>query len=1420
MTQPSENLQQKSGHRYPAVEPTQGDVSVAPSIARPAFFILAVLFVILAIVQLGGRILFANLERFEPRINAALAERGVVFSDLSGDWRFFNPVLRVGAGEAPGVQLGPSWAEIDTLESLARNRIVLRNAEVTNLRVTLIEDETGTWSLEGRRPIQAKFDWQSLLWHSDQLRLEASVVLRGFEIPSSELTLGARLTNFGGRHRGDVRLANSIPCERDLGSKDFSQIAEDELTEPCTLRGRYNVEEAALWLRRRSGGAVLNTKRFALQDSAAALAGLASLEVGELDARMRLLDDRFSGPVNLLDTVMQLPGGEPVGVNMLAEGWSADDGHEAMLELSTLQLGPLVGPEDPPNDSVLEVNDARMNWTLASGAVLKVPQMRVDDVTSVVGHMLSPDIPVALWIERLSMRGSFTQMFASWSADAGLGFGGDFSDVSMQNFRGVPKVNDLTGSFTGGTGFLQLRMLDSPAIVGLPELYRKDRVYESVSGQILLYFGQDYFGMKGTNLQFRDSVATTSGSFSLVSTKPLINNQVTLALSSNAGEFADIAPYIPYKLPQNVLNWIAESGLEAKLEAPRFVMHGPLREEESDIQRSYLIDAEMHDGALAFNPDWPRITKAEGAIRVSHTSINAQLDRAEVDGIALRDMTIRLPAGSASVAAKGTAIFDASVGLNFIRTTPLKASMDFVADDWWGEGQMSLYLDLDVPLDDRPAGELDERVKVEVNGQLENTTFGLPEADLVFASLRGPIEYSYPYALSGQDIAGRLFGKPVQLNLSSHPVGTTPAGKPKRFTPRRIDFAMTGPMHSDDMWPLLNMEPSDVVDGLFDFSAVYSTETDTGAPPVLVVNTDFSGAQIKLPAPLGKRADEDAITQATVVFDEPLTRANLDYRGLLNTEIGIGEEGIIGGDLHLLNARRESSRPVPKSPARWDGKAGPITIDGDLDFADIAEWSSIGSEDEGGEGEDSRVVDLPPYKLADVKIARALLGDFEISDVRVSGESDDSLLRLEFDSETVAGEIRVPDEGVTELTLARFAYVNQDSESSQAEPATKVANNLEGDVSLLNEEDSSASLFAGSVSEPRPPEPSVDPLTPELMSSLKDMNVNIESVSIDGEDFGSWKFDIRSTSKGITFQPLVANLQGLKIQSDEGVRWTRKDNRTAFKGTVAADDVGEVLKGFGYARSVETESMLTTAAVSWPGSPLNCELFGLRGEIDTRVKEGRFLDVSGSGNALRLFSLLNFSAFEKRMSLNFKDVFGRGISFEKIKASMEVDEGRLRFTEPMRIDATGGDFKVNGEIDLRERTLDNEMVVTLPVNKSLPWLGAYLALANPVVGISVLLGERIFRKPIKGLSSAKYKITGSFDDPDLELVSIFDRSMDKGSKKEEVEEIEVPDDLPEIADILDELPPANIDAKSTGATDNREGDGSESAPAAESASDH
>jgi hypothetical protein len=53
-----------------------------------------------------------------------------------------------------------------------------------------------------------------------------------------------------------------------------------------------------------------------------------------------------------------------------------------------------------------------------------------------------------------------------------------------------------------------------------------------------------------------------------------------------------------------------------------------------------------------------------------------------------------------------------------------------------------------------------------------------------------------------------------------------------------------------------------------------------------------------------------------------------------------------------------------------------------------------------------------------------------------------------------------------------------------------------------------------------------------------------------------------------------------------------------------------------------------------------------------------------------------------------------------------------------------------------------------------------VALANPLAGIGVFVGERMLRKPLEAFSSARYHIGGTLDEPDVRFVRVFDVTPD------------------------------------------------------------
>jgi uncharacterized protein YhdP len=266
---------------------------------------------------------------------------------------------------------------------------------------------------------------------------------------------------------------------------------------------------------------------------------------------------------------------------------------------------------------------------------------------------------------------------------------------------------------------------------------------------------------------------------------------------------------------------------------------------------------------------------------------------------------------------------------------------------------------------------------------------------------------------------------------------------------------------------------------------------------------------------------------------------------------------------------------------------------------------------------------------------------------------------------------------------------------------------------------------------------------------------------VDGSinDFGRWRFRLRPHPDGLRVLGLEGAIRGIEITSEQEMFWARSTNRTHFVGSIQGVALGSVLSQWGFDHSIEGESFRGEGDLTWPGSPLAFAVNKVDGSFNSEIDNGRFVNIEQGRGVARILGLLNYSTIARRLSGNFSDVLSKGVSFNRIQARVKFQSGVLGFTEPMFVEGNGLLFRVNGTVDLSDGRLDNELVITLPVSDSLPWYAAYIAIANPMAGVGVLLGRRIFGAQIENLSSGKYQISGTLNDPRVEFVSIFTNDL-------------------------------------------------------------
>jgi uncharacterized protein YhdP len=87
------------------------------------------------------------------------------------------------------------------------------------------------------------------------------------------------------------------------------------------------------------------------------------------------------------------------------------------------------------------------------------------------------------------------------------------------------------------------------------------------------------------------------------------------------------------------------------------------------------------------------------------------------------------------------------------------------------------------------------------------------------------------------------------------------------------------------------------------------------------------------------------------------------------------------------------------------------------------------------------------------------------------------------------------------------------------------------------------------------------------------------------------------------------------------------------------------------------------------------------------------------------------------------------------------------------MDMPSGRMSMAGDFDLLGEQVDGRLVATLPVATNLPWVVALMGGLPAAAGVYVT--SKLVEKQVDRLSSISYKISGSWDDVDVEVDRIF-----------------------------------------------------------------
>jgi uncharacterized protein YhdP len=155
-----------------------------------------------------------------------------------------------------------------------------------------------------------------------------------------------------------------------------------------------------------------------------------------------------------------------------------------------------------------------------------------------------------------------------------------------------------------------------------------------------------------------------------------------------------------------------------------------------------------------------------------------------------------------------------------------------------------------------------------------------------------------------------------------------------------------------------------------------------------------------------------------------------------------------------------------------------------------------------------------------------------------------------------------------------------------------------------------------------------------------------------------------------------------------------------------------------------------------------------------------------------MLGLLSLTELPRRLSMDFRDVFDDGFSFDEAKGTMQLENGTSH-TDDMLLSSTAAEISIVGSTDLVAQTFDYEFAVRPGVSKTLPVIGAIAG--GPIGAAAGIALQAILRDALGEAAEARYTIRGPWEDALIEPVG-------KQSKNETPKEKPVSEDPGETQD--------------------------------------
>ena len=1259
--------------------------------------------VIFAVYLSLGRLASHSVEANQHQIERYLRNSGldfVEFGTIAGDWRVYDPrfTLRdisVKPLGEPALDIDLLVFRVDSIRSLMSGSPIVTEIEISGIRFAVEQDEEG-FRIKGFKRGDRALNLDYVL---DSLPYLELLKVDGVNVALSGLNIDMNLVSHWDRPL-------VIRVEDDVKRVSFPFFLEKKqpngsmLSHRLSLSGYYQGD-----LRKPDfvSGLYLEIPRIDFEDFTHAfeLAGR-RLSAGIVATRVWLTIEPgyldVTGEIELADVSL-----EEESQNLLDQVTSRFRFHGGAIGRGTLTIPNLrlkQGEFEFELDNiVLAIDTGTLGLSLAG----QLDHVSISEITRLIAFASQKKLLPERFSKALlsvSPGGELRDLLFTTDPSGGTPqLVSSLVDFSADAYLGVPSIDRLNGfvSLQPDRGYLDIN--NNEFEINFKSMFNSPWTFDSGRGRLAYRVDEGSVSVTSGLIELSDGDLSAYGK--LLMNLPPARELHTWGLTMGVTdvELLEANVYIPKSIPGNLRSWVESSVKSGRSSEAGVTVHGALFRGSPAVQKAHDFYLKVENTEVEYHPDWPPATDLTGTIHINndHVFTSDAVGKVYSSDLSDVDVLVVIPGsgGADLVMVSASLSGPFEDAIRVLKETPLAEVTSYLADEWSAKGEMQATLSVEVPIGARREEEVHSDVLVSV----DNVLLNMADFDLDIARLIGEIRYNNESGLNSDGFTGMTFGRSISGRISSQLYGE--GGE----ILVNVDGSIDVPALFRWSDQILLSRASGVLD--------YSTEVHIpygGAMGKIYVEafSDLSGVIVDLPEPLSKSV-RDSVHEFRYrqTFNEPGYRIDLSVDDNLHASLKIDAGIATGGRVHFGAA------------AYGEVTFDAIRVSGELPFLDFGAWKAVTKE---------------------------------------FGRSSEVSIEDEIAAHVASAELSIEEFLLYYLPLNDVEMLVTRGESQWV--AAMRNGMLDGEFMILDDDDAPLNVNLNWLSFENKGD-AVDPLWDLNPVDFTDVDFSTGRLLVDGEDFGHWSFKYRTTEHGGRFEDLAVVSLGVQVATGGLGEWRYKDGQhgSRFTGEIMIDDLAKAQQSFGFASSIEGKDLKLTADLSWDGSPAMLDLGRVSGEVEILEGRGRFVQAE-TGGALKVLGIFDFASLARRFRFDFSDVIEDGFEFTDIQGVVAFDEGDLVVQEPVVIHGSSGKFTVGGSMNLVDGGLDNDMIVTLPVGRTLPWYAAYSAIATgPLAGAGVMLAQKVFENQINQMSSAKYKISGSIEEPDIQFVSIFNNSV-------------------------------------------------------------